>query len=65
MLQSVFRIFFSPILDLEKVAVIGVCAPKCLCGLYLSADRYQYLLKSLFRGYVLHAAIGFSEFLNC
>jgi len=44
--QSVFRLFFrffSPNLDFEKVAFIGVYAPKCLCGIYLSAEWYQAL----------------------
>jgi len=32
---------FSTILNFEKVAFISVYAPKCLCGLYLSADCDQ------------------------
>jgi len=50
-------------LDFEKVPFISVYAPKCLCGLYLSASCYQIWHMSLSRCNVLNVAIGFLEFL--
>ena len=52
----------SLILDFEKLVFITIYAPKCLCGLNLSADGNQSWHMSLFRWYVLHAAIGFLKF---
>ena len=51
--------FFSPILDFEKVAFIGVYVPNCLCVPQSLPDLYQILYRSLFRWQVVQRLVVF------
>ena len=47
--EFLFFSIFIPILDFEKIAFIGISAPKCLCASDLSHDRYQKLHRGLLK----------------